>query len=1063
MSGNGRAIGSVVGAIVGAYFTGGTSLAALGPALGGAAGGAIGGMLDPAAATETNRIEDIKVSVSVYGDGIPETWGTNVPKATWIWSTDILQIGTTVEGKGGGSENTNYRQFLHGYVSLGRTPPEGTVVSLRKTWVDGKLRYDASSGMSASQALATEENPFAGVSIHEGFDAQLPHPIIEQYEGVGNVPAFKGVVGLFIFGLECPGGRIPQIAFELSMDADLVTAPLTFFSIDNIEPAVPTSWATDGAFFYRLENTVASTASSLQSYVGQVGPGYSFDLPTAAFSFPSSVNTLGPKGCAGVGDPLFIIRTLTGSVSFFPTEIYVYNARDGSSYKLLSVIDASMPNPFYCAADHANETFVVMDISGTNARFLPSRVSIPISAQGRSVGAYDNKAYMMLSSGDLEIFDDSGTLLSSSLGPLASVIASGVCVWAQGVYAYLQSGSTLHFYKIEGSVWTELGTAAIDLSGANVDQHVFYCSDAYAIVGKFEATGTSRTDFTMVRFNVIAPSLAYVADIIESQSLRAGLTAPQFDVSTIDDTVWGYTMPNPASARANVAPMLTYGAIGVVEEDGLMRYFHRAGRTYVATISYDELGCVEYGNEPGDPFPLTRTNADELPRSITVSFNNPYFDYQISTQGARRDAVDSVLDESVELNIAMEPDKAATIARRMLFERWMAQMTRTCVISRKYIYLSAGDVIRVEYPRGTYSDWMISGLTDTGLLLEIGCFPADGDLLIQTVPGSGGFAAQEIAPLVPPTRLELVDTAILRDEDSNAGVYAAMSGMAEGWHGAELFVGDDDPSLVSRGTVALSAPTGFTQTALGAWTLGVIDETNLLTVNVNHHELTSITQDELLTGTENVAAVGDNDRWEIIKFQRATLITPVVNGSNRYILSGLLRGQRGTEWARGTHTSADKFVVLSQGGVLHPSLDAGSIGQIKYYRAVSNGRSFDSIASQTYASTAEGLVTFSPTNLVKSISSGDITFSWNRRTRLSENWLSGVVPLGEASESFEVDLFTSSGFTTVRRTITSTTASAVYTAAMQSADGYVAGSPLYVRVYQISDTTGRGHELQATI
>jgi hypothetical protein len=222
------------------------------------------------------------------------------------------------------------------------------------------------------------------------------------------------------------------------------------------------------------------------------------------------------------------------------------------------------------------------------------------------------------------------------------------------------------------------------------------------------------------------------------------------------------------------------------------------------------------------------------------------------------------------------------------------------------------------------------------------------------------------------------------------------------------------------------------------------------------------THDELLTGTDNVAAIGAPGRWEIIKFQRATPTTAGLNGANRYILSGLMRGQRGTEWARGTHVADDAFVLLSAGGVLHPSLDGGSIGQLKSYRAVSNGRSFESVESQTYASTAEGLECFSPTNLAKSLSGGDITLSWVRRTRLAENWLAGVVPLGEVSERYEVDLFTSSGFTTVRRTIASTTASAVYTAAMQSADGYASG-PLYVKVYQISDTNGRGRELQATI
>jgi hypothetical protein len=85
-----------------------------------------------------------------------------------------------------------------------------------------------------------------------------------------------------------------------------------------------------------------------------------------------------------------------------------------------------------------------------------------------------------------------------------------------------------------------------------------------------------------------------------------------------------------------------------------------------------------------------------------------------------------------------------------------------------------------------------------------------------------------------------------------------------------------------------------------------------------------------------------------------------------------------------------------------------------------------------------------------------------RRTRLSENWLRGVVPIGESSERFELVLYTSSAFTTVLRTIAATTNLATYTAAMQSEDGYTTG-PLYVRVYQLSDVVGRGHELEATL
>ena len=272
-----------------------------------------------------------------------------------------------------------------------------------------------------------------------------------------------------------------------------------------------------------------------------------------------------------------------------------------------------------------------------------------------------------------------------------------------------------------------------------------------------------------------------------------------------------------------------------------------------------------------------------------------------------------------------------------------------------------------------------------------------------------------------------------------------------------MFVGDDDVTLESRGTVQNESPIGICEGALGSWAHGVIDETNLLTVDVSRFTLSSITQEILLSGTSNLAAIGAPGRWEIVKFQRADSL-----GSGRYILSGFLRGQRGTEHNRANHAVGDTFVLLSIAGMLRPNLEAGSIGQKKSYRAVTKGRSLNSASSQTYANTAEGLETFSPTNLRRSLVSGGIEFVWVRRTRLSENWLAGIVPLGEAQERYELALYTNSTFDVVRRVIPSNSRSAIYTTAMQAEDGYVSG-PLYVRVYQISDVVGRGHPLEITI
>ena len=393
----------------------------------------------------------------------------------------------------------------------------------------------------------------------------------------------------------------------------------------------------------------------------------------------------------------------------------------------------------------------------------------------------------------------------------------------------------------------------------------------------------------------------------------------------------------------------------------------------------------------------------------------------------------------------------------LLYDAWNERNRRTAQVSRKWAYLSAGDGVTVEYPQGTFQLWRLSKVTDTGTLLQWELSPADATIYTQQAIGSPTLPALQVMALPPPTNAQIIDGPILQDADNNAGLYVAMSGYASPFPGAELFVGNDAAALSSRGTVQNEAPTGFAETVPGAWDSTSIDETNLITVNMGRFTLSSCTRDVLLAGQTNVAAYGANGRWEIIAFRTVNSL-----GSGRYTISGLLRSQRGTEWASGLHQANDSFVMLGHAGVLRPVLDAGMVGTTKLYRAITAGRSTG--VDQTYASTAEGLKCFSPVNVRKSVdASNNVTLTWDRRTRLSQNWLTGIVPLGETGESYSVDFYTSSGFTAIAGTFAATSPTLTLTAAQQTAIGLTPGATAYVNVYQVSSSIGRGHAAQATV
>lgn len=99
---------------------------------------------------------------------------------------------------------------------------------------------------------------------------------------------------------------------------------------------------------------------------------------------------------------------------------------------------------------------------------------------------------------------------------------------------------------------------------------------------------------------------------------------------------------------------------------------------------------------------------------------------------------------------------------------------------------------------------------------------------------------------------------------------------------------------------------------------------------------------------------------------------------------------------------------------------------------------------------------------VNSNNATDWTFSWDKRSRYETSWwVTGVArPLGESSESWEIDIMSGS---TVVRTLTATTGTVIYSEANQITDFGSAQASLTIRIYQMSSVVGRGYKLEATI
>lgn len=393
---------------------------------------------------------------------------------------------------------------------------------------------------------------------------------------------------------------------------------------------------------------------------------------------------------------------------------------------------------------------------------------------------------------------------------------------------------------------------------------------------------------------------------------------------------------------------------------------------------------------------IRRQQESELPATLRVEFANRGAAYQAGVQAGRRLAVQSSQVSTVSLPLALSDGEARVIAEKLLYAAWVSRTTFSFRLGRKYTYLEPTDVISVQdTSTGATHVMRLTGVTYNGDgSIEVKAVADDSSVYSQTATSGSSEDATYAVQLKSGTRCVILDAPLLRDLDSESGVYVAMSGFTSTWKGAGLHASDDNQTYTKIASASVAAVIGTATTVLGNWTGGnVFDEANTVTVKLLTGTLASATEANVLRWA-NLAMVGK----EVIQFKTATL-----TGTRTYVLSGLLRGRRGTEDYISTHASGDTFVLLP---VTTPrvSIGASDLGVRTTYKAVTSGRTLQ--ATSPFYQTIYGRSTMplAPVALAGGKqSNGDFYVEWKRRTRRGGEWMPNVdAPLSETSESYEV-------------------------------------------------------------
>jgi len=230
--------------------------------------------------------------------------------------------------------------------------------------------------------------------------------------------------------------------------------------------------------------------------------------------------------------------------------------------------------------------------------------------------------------------------------------------------------------------------------------------------------------------------------------------------------------------------------------------------------------------------------------------------------------------------------------------------------------------------------------------------------------------------------------------------------------------------------------------------------------------LESVTDLPLFGGANALAIQSTPGVWEIVQAGEVELIAP-----SRYRLTRLLRGQRGTEGAMGNPAPAGARVVVLDDSLASLPIAEADLGIPWNWRIGPASRPVtdETYVAQAFTPAGAGLRPFSVAHVEQpwrmARSPGDLTIRWTRRSRslAADSWGGLEVPLGEEIEAYEVEILDGA---TVKRVLSVTTTSAVYTAAQQTADWGAPlgpGDTLDIRIYQLSALVGRGAPKTVTL
>ncbi|MGC8203933.1 baseplate multidomain protein megatron [Aliiroseovarius sp. PTFE2010] len=548
-----------------------------------------------------------------------------------------------------------------------------------------------------------------------------------------------------------------------------------------------------------------------------------------------------------------------------------------------------------------------------------------------------------------------------------------------------------------------------------------------------------------------------LAALVRHLCLRTGMPESRIDVSGLWGAVEGYAIGALESPRASITTLSRHFGFDAVETEGMIRFVMR-GRASITSLTHDDLVAAR----EGDLLELTRAQETELPQALKWQVARADEDYDAALVEAQRITVDTTRIASESFPMAVPPEEAERRCRRALMEAWTGRETTAFRLPPSRLALDPADVVTLAHD-GRHIPLRLVSIADAEAR-GIEAVRQDREAH-DLPPGSPRPSSLSQTVVFGAPEVALLDLPQLTEDEPAHRPFAAAHAVP--WPGEmAVFRSPSTDGFELLTTFGGRARIGMLVSDFFAGPTSRFDLGNALVIDLLSGTLESVTDLTLFGGANALAIESAPRTWEIVQAGVADLIAP-----GRYRMMRLLRGQRGTETAMANPALAGARVVVLDEALASLPIAEADLGLPWNWRI---GPASRSVSDETYVAASfnpvgVGLRPFSVAHVEqpwrKPRATGDLTIRWTRRSRAlaADNWGAVDVPLVEETEAYEVEILDGA---TVKRVLSVTTTSAVYTAAQQTADwGAILGpgDTLDVRISQLSALVGRGAPKTVTL